>query len=143
MKRNLFFSFALAFFGLGAGTAFCATPDWLVLSMKNGESVTVNAAGVEMHYANGALVLSSPVVQQSLDVDNLVSMRFTDLASHVEMSVGHDSTTYEVVDIQGQSYGNYTSIAEMRDVLPGGIYIVKVCTQYGAKSGSSTFKVIL
>lgn len=108
---------------------------WLTFRLTDSTELSVAAEGLVMNYADGRLTLSSDLVDQSMEVTSIRSMRFTTYATvGIE---GVDEAAYSTAEYftpAGVSVGSFASVNDARHALPSGIYV--------ARGTSSTFKVI-
>ncbi len=118
----------------GATVMTAETYPWLSFKMADATEISVVAADLEIRYADNLLHLSSASVNQTLPVDQILSMSFSSTATGLGETLASDSPEAEYFTLDGVAAGHFATPDEARAALPSGIYV--------AKSASATIKVV-
>lgn len=107
----------------------------LTFTLVDNTELSVASENLSINYSNGELYLTSNTVDQVIPVENIRSMKFTNLTSDIdnlaeEKAIGEK----DFFTISGSKVGTFGSIDEAREKLPSGIYLIS--------DGSNTLKVI-
>lgn len=133
MTRIKFFLMMFAIFS----PAFMRAGEYsrLTFTLVDNTELSVVSENLSINYSNGELYLTSNTVDQVIPVENIRSMKFTNLTSDIdnlaeEKAIGEK----DFFTISGNKVGTFGSIDEAREKLPSGIYLIS--------DGSNTLKVI-
>lgn len=130
MKLKLFLAAVLTL----PAMAFASDFPWLTFLMSDNTELSVASDNLEINYSEGNLQLTSSVVNQSIPVDKIKTMRFTMLSSAIDDVIDNTTCPADYYTVSGIKVGRFESPDEARQALPSGIYI--------GKSELKTYKII-
>lgn len=124
----------IAFWVLTPLMLFASEFPWLTFRLADSSELSVAADNLELNYKDGNLLLKSGIVNQTIPVEQIKSMRFTLLPSAIDDISVEQSAVADYFTMSGAMVGRFKTIDEARKSLPSGIYI--------GKSESKTYKII-
>ncbi len=124
MKRIFTFLISACLSGM---MAHADTYPYLTFQQADGTQVSVSTSSLTMVFTDGKLIASNGTVSQELTVADLASMYFstTDATGIKETVISDADGEVEAFTLQGISVGKYTSLQEVKEHVPMGIYILK------------------
>lgn len=129
--KQLFVAAAL----MAPPAGFAAEYQWLTFRMADNSEISVAAENLEINYGGQKLHLKSATVDQTIAVDGIKSMRFTDTPAAIDAPQGAAQVAAgDYYTAAGVKAGSFGSVEEARRSLPSGVYIVK--------KGDKTVKLI-
>lgn len=130
-KSNKFVAGALLLFPVAASAA---DYPWLTFAMDDGSAISLASDALDIDYADGNLLISSPTVEEVIPVAQVSSMHFSSTLSGISGVNGEINDIWDYYDLNGTCVGNFSDADAARSSLPSGIYVMK--------NGTSTSKVI-
>ncbi|MDE7096538.1 MAG: hypothetical protein K2O47_03500, partial [Muribaculaceae bacterium] len=108
---------------------------WLTFKMTDDTELSVASDNLTINYEDGYLHLLSTSAEQSIPVDQIKSMKFTQSPAAVINVTDSISGNAYYYNLSGIMVGHFSSVEDARKALPSGMYIVK--------TDSKTFKASL
>lgn len=137
MKKTLFLFMALA--TSVAGHAY----DYPYLTFVSADGTTRSFAveSLTMNVAEKSLAVKNSAEEASLTLADLQKMYFSSEATAITQAAANGTRgTVDVFSIEGMRIGSFTSVAEARNALSSGIYVIKTnnkTQKIAVKAGST------
>lgn len=122
--KKLLLLFSLAVMSTGAFAQY----SYMTFTTNSGEKFSAQTEGLVITIDNGNLVAADTESTLTLPLNSLASMEFSETqegTTGIATAVAADSGV-KAYTVDGISAGSFSSLAEMRDVLPAGFYVIKL-----------------
>lgn len=90
-----------------------------------GETYTISLTDLDIRFDNGNLTATGGGHTLVLPLDQMKTMQFSEEEAAIESLTINSECPAEVYDLKGVSLGKFSSLEQINDELPAGIYIVR------------------
>lgn len=111
------------------------TYGYLTFQKSDGGEQSVSVDNLKITFSDGQLIATNTSTSATFTLSDLSKMYFSSTATAIETvdANASDDSTVEIWSLSGISLGSFSSLAEARQKLSRGVYVVK--------QGTKTFKI--